>query len=187
MDQNPFFFDSPFLFSCGAVQTKGSRLLRYFVGGGYPRIALDCATSYAAHLANTASDIPLSSLLVWLLTSAFQGPSDNRACETREPKNSVDSSVACVSDFCYGLEWHLGRHSDPLILLYGRWNVTAVSNHDVNNVWRQCRMRKLRSCAVQCRSGVSAPDLWKYRNKRDPFVCIAPQLNNTATCRSIWR
>jgi len=44
------FFDSPLLFSCGAVQTKGSRLLRCFVGGGYPRMALDCATSQISHL-----------------------------------------------------------------------------------------------------------------------------------------
>jgi len=44
------FFDSPLLFSCGAVQTKGSRLLRCFVGGGYPRMALDCATSQLSHL-----------------------------------------------------------------------------------------------------------------------------------------
>jgi hypothetical protein len=35
-----------------------------------------------------------------------------KPCETREPKNSVDSSAACVSDFCYGLRRYLGRHSD---------------------------------------------------------------------------
>jgi len=44
------FFNSLLLFSCGAVQTKGSHLLQYFFRGRYPRMALDCATSYAAHL-----------------------------------------------------------------------------------------------------------------------------------------
>jgi hypothetical protein len=109
---------------------------------------------------NTVSDTPLSSLLVWLLRSTFQEPSDNRACEMRELKNAVDSLVACVSDFCYGLGWHLGRHSDPLMLLYGCWNVTAVSNYDVNDVWRQCWTRKLWSCAVQLVMARSSPEAW---------------------------
>ncbi|KAG2034503.1 hypothetical protein BDR03DRAFT_964706 [Suillus americanus] len=40
---------------------------------------------------------------------------------------------ACVSDLCYGLGRHLGRHSDPL-LLYGCWNMMTVSNHGENGV-----------------------------------------------------
>ncbi|KAG2042061.1 hypothetical protein BDR03DRAFT_621972 [Suillus americanus] len=39
------FVQSPLLFSCGAGQTKGSRLSRYFVGRDTPELqVLDCAT-----------------------------------------------------------------------------------------------------------------------------------------------
>jgi hypothetical protein len=41
----------------------------------------------------------------------------------------------------------------------------------------QCQTSSIRSCTVQCHSGVSAPK--KYCNRWDPFVCTAPQLNKS--------
>ncbi|KAG2040422.1 hypothetical protein BDR03DRAFT_948687 [Suillus americanus] len=45
-----------------------------------------------------------SGLATWSSTAFSPSlPSDNIACETRGPKNSVDSPVACVSNLCCDL------------------------------------------------------------------------------------
>jgi hypothetical protein len=153
------FVHSPLLFSCGAGQTTGSRLLRYFVGE-IPQNGLELRNVYdmVCGSFDAVSDTPLSSLLVIPVQLSITNSSwyvQHCLCYFGSCQHELNISTCMLHSglATWSLVWHLSR----LLKCFTWWcqdDLTdTVPQSPMANLYKTCP-------SSECKNHLNHTDMW---------------------------